>query len=56
MSAGLDFQESFLFMYSDIIMLILGLVLAIGILLAIANAIFFYVPMPPSQGKDEDED
>jgi hypothetical protein len=39
MSPGLDFQEAFLLLYSDAVMLILGLSLAIGILLSIIGAL-----------------
>lgn len=55
MSPGLDFQEAFLYMYSDVIMLVLGLVLAIGILLAIASA-FVYVPMGPTSVQEQNDE
>jgi len=39
MSAGADFQESFLLIYSTVINLILGLTLAGGILIALIQAL-----------------
>lgn len=44
MSPGLDFQEAFLFMYSDAIMLILGVTLAVGVLLSLAKSFMLIEP------------
>lgn len=40
----MDFQEAFLMIYADAIMLILGVILAVGILIAMARPIIFIIP------------
>lgn len=44
MSPGLDFQEAFLLLFSDAIMLILGVTLAAGVLLALARSFVLIEP------------
>ena len=40
----MDFQEAFLLIYADAIMLILGLILAVGVLIAMARPLIFIIP------------
>lgn len=56
MSPGVDFQEAFLFLYSAPINLILGLLLAGGLLLSMAKALsdFLAPKKEPLPGEDND--
>lgn len=55
MSPGLDFQEAFLLLYSDAIMLVLGVTLAIGVLVAMARGLVLIEPGQERPPEIEDE-
>lgn len=56
MSPGADFQEAFLFIYSEAINLTLSLILAGGLLLSMAKALndFLAPKKEPLPGEDND--